>query len=448
MTTPNAVRRGSLNSSFFHLKASSPPPKPTRKPKFPRWADAGINIDQILDFIFNSSQFAVPPRERKNSSYIPTSDHATDVGYWFPETLYILDTDGLWCSQRHRNITDLGKGTVKDKLAPTERVAMRAWETLTTTSDRWPRLSQSLKEGFPFLMWYGDYTECNKNNWRGTASIPLFTTAAATECQHAIPFPNYQTILDAQVSSAAWDETLQHAHVAFPRHSKLPQVVWRGSLTGNVLNATHKSTRWIVLEEIHELASATSGSMFDFQATRLPKRHEGQDLNLSAIGGIGNGFRKMEDFQNYKAVFDMDGNSWSSRFGKLLCFNSVVLKMRPRYVDYFFFDTIPWVHYIPVVDAKDLVDKARFALDPNNEQKVSAIILEANAWCRRRMVQDEIVKDMLDIWESYVKLLDAGSGGPQWQTSTWARAKTLIRGAESPLSMKLLHSGLDNVMQK
>lgn len=420
-----------VNTSEFHLMASSS--TKTAKPKNPRWNDTGIDFGTILNFIFNSSQYAAHPRDRNNTSlYIPTSDHAKDVGYWFPEVLYISDADGIWCSQRHRDIiTNFGKGTVKEKLEPTERVAMRALEKLQT-SDKWPRLSQSLKLGFPFLAFYGDFTGCNHVNWRNQ-TVPLFTTAAAVDCQYAIPFPNYQTISDAEVSPTRWDEAFRRGNVRYPWHSKLPQVVWRGSLTGNVLNETHKSTRWTVLEEVHRISS----KMFDVKATRLPKRHEGLQLNLSAIGGMGDGFSNMEDFQKYKAILDMDGNSWSSRFGKLMCFNSVVLKMKPRYVDYFFFDLIPWVHYIPVADVKDLIDKTKFALDPDNAERVRTIILEANAWCRRRMVQDQITEDILDIWESYIRLLDSGSGGPQWQ-SEWAQAKALILRADSPFSMKLL----------
>jgi len=29
----------------------------------------------------------------------------------------------------------------------------------------------------------------------------------------------------------------------------------------------------------------------------------------------------------YKAIFDIDGNNWSSRFPKLLCTNSVIIKV-------------------------------------------------------------------------------------------------------------------------
>jgi len=36
---------------------------------------------------------------------------------------------------------------------------------------------------------------------------------------------------------------------------------------------------------------------------------------------------KFEDMMNYKAIIDVDGNDWSSRFPMLLCMNSVVIKV-------------------------------------------------------------------------------------------------------------------------
>lgn len=36
-----------------------------------------------------------------------------------------------------------------------------------------------------------------------------------------------------------------------------------------------------------------------------------------------------DDFQKYKAILDIDCNAWwSARLGKLLCYNSIVIKVR------------------------------------------------------------------------------------------------------------------------
>jgi hypothetical protein len=43
----------------------------------------------------------------------------------------------------------------------------------------------------------------------------------------------------------------------------------------------------------------------------------------------------------------IDGNYWSSRFGKLLCYISVIVKLEPKHVDYCQLKYLePWKQYI------------------------------------------------------------------------------------------------------
>lgn len=52
----------------------------------------------------------------------------------------------------------------------------------------------------------------------------------------------------------------------------------------------------------------------------------------------------------------MRSNSWSSRFGTLLCYNSVIIKVEPEHVDYFYLKYLePWKHFVPVCAVKLLV---------------------------------------------------------------------------------------------
>lgn len=456
--------------------------------------------------------------------YAPTTDHTNDVNHWFPETLYVVDNKGLWTSRRHRNITDAGKGSVRDKLVPTERMAMAAWNKLVllqndndnddTSKKKWPRLrelllvtttatatnnttsnettsSVSAGTGFPYLSWYGDYTGCNyKNFYKGGAySIPLFTTAAAVDCNHTFPFPTYQTARDAKKDDSEWDKEVAIMADMYPWKRKLPQIVWRGSLTGKIANATHKSPRWDMAQMVttlkrrheqqqqhdddknninnndsnaanknHTAAAAerrknnnsSTPFLFDVGATRLPPRHKKWNMPhvLAEVGGLVQGIKPMADFQKYRGVLDMDGNSWSARFGALLCYNSVVLKVEPSWVDYFHYkrdssgrpELLPWKHFIPVkADLSDLVEQASFVVDPANDEFLTNVVAEANAWCRRSMVQQSVASDILDIWERYVRLLDIAN--PRWnQEEQWRSAKEAIFAPDSPLDMILLSS--------
>jgi len=129
----------------------------------------------------------------------------------------------------------------------------------------------------------------------------------------------------------------------------------------------------------------------------------------------------------------MDGNSWSSRFATLLCYNSVVIKIEPKYVEYFYTNLHPWTHYIPVKDdLSDLHENVEWALNPENEATVQDIIMAANEWCIRRMVPDELAHDLLDIWEAYVRNLNRAD--PNWQKKS-LQLKSTILSATSILNL-------------
>jgi hypothetical protein len=344
----------------------------------------------------------------------------------FPEILYTVNDTGVHVSRTLRDRS--WKPMIPYRLAPTEGVLQLAWSRLMTTphatettknDDRWQVLREAVSSGgFPFLVWYGDYKSCNHLNWNKKYSIPLFTTCAHIDCQYSFPLPTYKTIRDSQASSKDWEAILDSYTTAYPWESKIRKLVWRGSLSGK--NDDMKSARWRLGKLVTE-QDATG--LFDVGLVSIPSRHDHLNLDLTAVGGLAKPMHPMAAFQKYVAVLDIDGNSWSSRFGKLLCYNSVVVKVEPEYVDYFHFkDLQPWKHYVPVKsDLSDLVEQAAFVTDPANDEAVREIVTNANDWCQRRMVWTSIAEDVLDIWDAYVRLLRQADG--EW-LEEWKRAQT------------------------
>ena len=119
------------------------------------------------------------------------------------------------------------------------------------------------------------------------------------------------------------------------------------------------------------------------------------------------------------------GTMHSGRFGSLLCFNSIVLKVDPQYVDYFHAKREPsygpmyskmskqvkhqsdplqaWQHYRS--DFSNLEEVTEYVLDANNDKSVQQIIKNANDWCRTNMIEEVVAYDMLTIWDRYVQLM-------------------------------------------
>lgn len=386
---------------------------------FPRWGEEGIQLDHLMSFVL------LQTGNDTASTVVAQKSHAR-----FPEVLYVVNHQGVWVSH-----TLVGKSTWKQALLhrsqPTEQLFTLAWEILqqqkqqqsTNSSSRWKHLgrlsssSSSSSDGFPFLAWYGDYKSCNYHNWENAYSIPLFTTCAPIACRYAFPIPNYQNRASAQPTDTAWRRVQADYRARYPWSEKKRQLVWRGSLS-----APHEhgnSTRWRVVVQAQKEDRVDVGfvSIGHINAGLI-------DMDWNAANGRKEAISPMQDFQTYIAILDIDGNSWSSRFGELLCYNSIVVKVEPAYVEYIYRDLIPWKHYIPMAgnlsDWNEILD---FIFEPQNENTIQRIIQNANQWCAHHLTMNSLATDMLDVWESYISYLEKGNTA--WEIE-WSKYKTLI----------------------
>jgi lipopolysaccharide biosynthesis glycosyltransferase len=405
----------------------SPPDSPTAT--FPAWGKEGIQFTPIIDHIKRviAKEDIIVVREDYRHSGVDDYPQG-------PELLYIIDDKGVWTSRAIRDRTD--NVTFFARLDPSEKLTLLAHKLLLSedvASTRWPALKRSVQTGgVPYWSWYGDFKICNYHNHRSD-SIPVFTTCARTDCNYAWPMPNYMSDLDSQLSYDNWLGFFRESERDYPWKTKIRKAVWRGSLSEADGDKIFTSIRWRMAKHIHELKS----SMFDFGLTHIPAWVQGnREIDLAPVGGLKTGITPMNAFQQYTAIMDMDGNSWSSRFGTLLCYNSVVIKVEPQYVDYFYPELKPWVHFIPVRDdLSDLVDNVAWALDPKNDNAVQRIISSANQWCSKRFIPEELARDQLDIMEAYVGQLDRAD--TKWQQS-WHQKRKQISSPSSPFDIMQL----------
>jgi protein glucosyltransferase len=203
-------------------------------------------------------------------------------------------------------------------------------------------------------------------------------------------------------SSRSWDEFFREQNRIYPWENKINKAIWRGAAIGN----GHGGHNWREIPGVQVFPfSRINPDLLDAGLTSFSPWNETAQHEMQKSGFMNN-FMQMEDFQKFKAIVDIDSYSWSSRFVSLLCMNSIVLKVVPYYVDYFFFELQPWVHYVPVHgNLSNLEEMIRWTTDKGKEKEMKTIVRNANNWCRQKMTGSQIVADMSWILNSYFEIL-------------------------------------------
>jgi hypothetical protein len=214
-----------------------------------------------------------------------------------------------------------------------------------------------LTEGdFPVIYDTGDYP------WCGDDLVPVFRLNAikSTKCMHSWPvlsltYFNEASNIQLLESPYRWDKIMAQWDQIYPWTSKLPMVVWRGRATGYTYENGERP-RQKLIEFVKDYPDL-------------------MDIQVSTKSNV----IDQDDFQRYMAILDIDGNAWSARFAKLLCYNSVVIKVsKICFVGYWEKEAEPWVHYLPVkADFSNLVETVRYVINPANSEHVARIIKNA-----------------------------------------------------------------------
>lgn len=411
---PRFVGRGAIPPRNARSEHSQSHDNMSVSSGFPKWPSSGIHIQDLMHFL--SAHLLRSPTPH------------------FPVLLYVLkrrrhredfDTSthfDLWTCRAVRE-----KHISKDRIQPVESLFERALQHLATSrKQQWQALRRALENdaGVPFVVDYMDYTGCGghthaeaRTNTSSTPSmLPVFTMCATLQpfCDYAFPIPTYFMISTAQSS---WKETRQHDP---PFVSKQRQAVWRGAFTGQSWDHGRTNQR----REMYRLSKQDNNAHF---------------INAEEARRGGEHYMPMDQYRNFRAILDLDGDAWSKRFVALLCFNSVVLKVEPKYVDYFHPNLQPWIHYIPVNGhLSDLVDQVKFAVSDEHQEEVQQIIRHAQQWCAQHVTEQALVEDMLDIWNKYVELLNQGD--PTWQ-EIWRETNEAVLSTPAYDMVRLRRNG-------
>jgi Glycosyl transferase family 90 len=316
---------------------------------------------------------------------------------------------------------------------PVEAIMVQAAALLLQDSSSYPTLKMLFFEDnatIPFLVWYGDYRDCpsNGNYWENGSlrpiRVPLMTMGARLDCPYAIPIPSYQSIQTAKAGAS-----FNSSSFYIPWNSKPPKLVWRGSLSDANHGNWTMSTRFRIVRQ-----ALDRPDLFDVGFAQIPPQHR---LPIDQSLLMKPALVRMEWFMEYQAILDMDGNSWSSRFGTLLCYNSIVLKVTPAYVDSFYYQLRPHVLYVPIDSSGNsgtwLEALTRKMLDPGQAAQVGQMVDQANAWCRNYFATENLAREYLDIWQTYATWIQRGS-----QTAWPARVAHQLRQGAHRLQLRKL----------
>ena len=375
--------------------------------RYHSWGPEGIDLRQILRYI--------------NETYYDNVTWTRPIRSYQPFPLYIVlhnDTPTIWVPRNILRRIFRGAAKRLKIMLPYFQQALQI--QLGRNRKRYSSLVSVLARvgSLPLLFDLSDFRECQDPTsnasdirYRLAGSVPLFTLCRSPRCRYAFPIPTYSSYEYMKIGyingTNRWQEKMDEWAEVYPWSNKTSQVFWRGGC---------------------------KGPRKDFVIRAQTDR---RFLNVRSVGnrcGTGPNIPRLgqptppEYSMRYKAVFDIDGNAWSERLPRLLCYNSVVvvLSIEDDFEEYFMLDLTPGVHFIPA-SMENFTEVARIINRKENEGMLQNVVKNANAWCRERLTEERLNLDFLSVLNGYVEMLNVRD--PYW-VEEWDRVATSYVGPE------------------
>jgi hypothetical protein len=368
------------------------------KTKYYAWDVTGINFDLVLKQIQRT--YDDPFRRKSHTetilqplpAYIIVTNNVPS--FWFP----MKTMEVVWTA--HKRLLEC---------LPFWSKAFKV--QLLENKEKFPELVKVLTEvgSLPLLLDLRDYRGCTDPSYysiqpfnQETWHIPLFTFALPVNCPKGFPIPTNAAYRFASKlgigteGSEPWEERMAEWQEQFPWHNKTKQAYWRGTCRFSRYRPTF-------IARAHE--ASEKNNLFNVPEECPKKLAEGSPLR-----------EPEEASMKYKIALDIDGNSWSERFPRLLCYNSAVVRVAVEddMEEYYKDDIIAGVHFIPA-SLDNFTRVTEMALE--DDDMLQTIVENANTWCRERIRVDRLNLDFLHIIEGYVEMLNRRDPGwaKKWQ---------------------------------
>ena len=205
------------------------------------------------------------------------------------------------------------------------KVLVHALALAQKQRDEDPRIKAIVTQEYPLILNPSDFTPCNDITGE---TIPIFGWDTLTSCEYSWPIPDYK-IFDMAQSVKKWDRDIATWERDYPWESKLRKAVWRGTMNGGNVKDWREMPRAKLVQRSLDDRNRTIDAAFaqhsnpsQLNAKRREKEEEATRASMTVP-------RMPElDYMKYRAILDTDGNGWSGRFGPIMCYNSVVIKVR------------------------------------------------------------------------------------------------------------------------
>jgi hypothetical protein len=215
--------------------------------------------------------------------------------------------------------------------------------------------------------------------------------------------------------------------------SKEDELYWVGAATGGHMT----DTNWMHLQRQRLTMMTQDGSQL--QTRLLRKQERGPwvpyDANISDVASLfstrivgttgqceyaactaqketfGIGFQEVKDgFSTayaHKILLDMDGNSFSGRFHRLLRSKSMVIK-QTLFQEWHDDRLMPWVHYVPVTTSfEELPEMVRYLLTEQSGKEIARQIAEeSRMWASKALREVDMQLVWLRLLLEYGRLVD------------------------------------------
>ena len=192
--------------------------------------------------------------------------------------------------------------------------------TTSTTTTRLRQYEYSMNNNidilsFPRLTWHTPALKYGPSNWCSAVDMPGFERYSILSDRSFVIYNN------------DWERTFRYREYYHPWSRKVDMAIWRGSTTGPHFISFRELPRTRLVQ-----LGSTRPDIINAKFTSFVQGHEHERSAAAAavlnqtVFDIAE-YMSYNELMQYRAIIDIDGNFWSSRFTKLLCTNSVIIKV-------------------------------------------------------------------------------------------------------------------------